>query len=64
MFTLMAASAMTQLVPFAIFGMFAVGAWMILELLAAHQPRAEERLEELRNPAKRRSGAALHLESQ
>jgi tight adherence protein C len=56
MFTLLAAGTMTKLVPFAVFGMFAVGAWLILEMLAARKPRAEERLEELRNPAKRRSG--------
>lgn len=56
MLTLLAAGAMTKLVPFAIFGMFAVGAWLILEMLAARKPRAEERLEELRNPAKRRAG--------
>lgn len=56
MITLLAAGSMTKLVPFAIFGMFAVGAWLLLEMLAARKPRAEERLEELRNPAKRRSG--------
>jgi tight adherence protein C len=56
MMLLLAASVMSKLVPFAIFGLFAVGAWLILETLGARKPRAEERLEELRNPARRRSG--------
>jgi tight adherence protein C len=56
MLLLLAASTMGKLVPFAIFGMFAVGAWLILETLGSRKPRAEERLEELRNPARRRSG--------
>jgi len=47
---------MTDLVPFAIFGLFAVGAWLILEKLGASKPRAEERLDELRNPGARRRG--------
>lgn len=55
MFTLLAASTMTKLVPFAIFGLFAVGAWLILETLGARKPRAEERLDELRNPGRRRA---------
>jgi tight adherence protein C len=53
---LLAASTMGKLVPFAIFGLFAVGAWLILETLGARKPRAEERLEELRNPGRRRAG--------
>jgi tight adherence protein C len=56
MLLLLAASTMSKLVPFAIFGMFAVGAWLILETLGARKPRAEERLEELRNPGRRRAG--------
>ncbi len=54
--TLLAALPMAKLVPFAIFGLFAVGAWLILETLGARKPRAEERLDELRNPSRRRSG--------
>jgi tight adherence protein C len=45
----------SKLVPFAIFGLFAVGAWLILEMLGARKPRAEERLEEFKNPQLRRS---------
>ncbi len=51
----LAATGMTKLVPFAIFGLFAVVAWLILEKLGARKPRAEERLDEIRNPARRRS---------
>ncbi|MGD9644113.1 MAG: type II secretion system F family protein [Pirellulales bacterium] len=51
---LVAAIAFSKLVPFAIFGLFAVGAWLILEALGARKPRAQERLDELRNPALRR----------
>lgn len=54
--TLLAAVPMAKLVPFAIFGLFAVGAWLILETLGSRKPRAEERLDELRNPNRRRSG--------
>ncbi len=53
---LLAAFHMADLVPFAIFGLFAAGAWLILETLGAHKPRAEERLDELRNPQSRRRG--------
>jgi tight adherence protein C len=48
----------TGLVPLAIFGLFAVGAWLILEALGGRKPRAEERLDELKNPALRRRGEA------
>ncbi len=53
---LFAALPMAKIVPFAIFGMFAVGAWLILEKLGSRKPRAEERLDELRNPQSRRRG--------
>ena len=43
-----------KLVPFAIFGLFAAGAWFVLEVLGGAKPRAQERLEELRNPQLRR----------
>ena len=42
------------LLPFAIFGLFAIGAWWMLELVAAGKPRAERRLEELKHPRRRR----------
>jgi tight adherence protein C len=55
---ILAAIPFSKLVPFAIFGLFAVGAWLILETLGARKPRAEERLDELRNPSRRRDGEA------
>jgi len=56
--TLLAALPLSKIVPFAIFGLFAVGAWLVLEKLAASKPRAEERLDELRNPQRRREAEA------
>ena len=44
-----------QLVPFAVFGLFAVGAWLLLDYFAAQKSRTVERLDELRNPALRRA---------
>jgi tight adherence protein C len=41
-------------VPFAIFGLFAAVAWWLMETLAGKKPRAEERLEDLKNPGRRR----------
>jgi tight adherence protein C len=51
-----------QLVPFAVFGLFAVGAWLLLDYFAAQKSRTVERLEELRNPALRRpkDAAGVH----
>jgi tight adherence protein C len=43
-----------KLLPLAIFGLFAVVAWWLLALFAGHRTRADERLEEFSNPAKRR----------
>ena len=43
-----------KLLPFAVFGLFALIAWWVLEMLASSKPRAEERLEELRQPSRRR----------
>ena len=40
--------------PLAIFGAFAAVAWFFLEHMAARKPRALERLEEIKNPQKRR----------
>jgi tight adherence protein C len=43
--------------PFAVFGAFAAAAWWLLDMLATSKPRAEERLEEFKNPrARRRDG--------
>ncbi len=51
---LLLAFSLEKLVPLAIFGLFAVGAWLLLEAMGARKPRAQERLEELRNPHLRR----------
>ncbi len=45
-----------SLLPLALFGTFAALAWWALELIAAGKPRAVERLDELKNPRKRREG--------
>lgn len=54
-----------QLVPFAVFGLFAVGAWLLLDYFAAQKSRTVERLDELRNPALRRAkeGAGVQKKS-
>jgi tight adherence protein C len=41
-------------VPIAVFGAFAIGAWAALNMFATKKPRAAERLEEIKNPARRR----------
>ena len=46
------------MVPIALFGMFAALAWWAMEITVAGKPRAMERLEELKDPRKRRSAAA------
>jgi len=51
---IVAAMLLSKLVPLAIFGLFAVGAWLVLETIAGHKPRAQERLDELQNPELRR----------
>ncbi|MCE9551995.1 MAG: type II secretion system F family protein [Planctomycetes bacterium] len=43
-----------MLVTLAIFGMFAAGAWWLLELMAAAKPKAEQRLEEIKHPTRKR----------
>jgi tight adherence protein C len=43
-----------QLLPFAVFGLFALGAWWALDRMASGRTRAVERLDELKNPALRR----------
>ena len=47
-----------QLLPLAIFGLFAVAAWWLLDLVASGRPRAIQRLDELKNPALRRRESA------
>jgi tight adherence protein C len=46
------------LIPLALFGTFAALAWWVLDFFAAGRPRALERLDELKNPYKRRNPAA------
>ena len=50
------AISLETMVPVALFGLFAVGAWLFLGFVAADKPRAVERLDELKNPALRRRG--------
>jgi tight adherence protein C len=47
------------LTPLAVFGLFAVVAWWVLEHIATGKPRAIERLDELKNPRKRGTESAL-----
>ena len=56
MTTILAASLISTdlMVKLAIFGAVAAGAWWLLELLAASKPRAEQRLDEIREPFSRR----------
>lgn len=45
---------LTILVPFAVFGLFAVIVWWLLEMVADRKSRAAERLDEFKDPMKRR----------
>ncbi|MCE5303567.1 MAG: type II secretion system F family protein [Planctomycetaceae bacterium] len=47
------------IVPWALFGAFAALAWWALDLIAAGKPRALERLEELKEPRKRRESPGI-----
>ena len=38
----------------AVFGAFAIGCWAALNVFATKKPRATERLEEIKNPTRRR----------
>jgi tight adherence protein C len=40
--------------PYAVFGMFAAGAWWLLDFMASRNSRASERLDEWKNPAMRK----------
>jgi tight adherence protein C len=53
--TLLAFISSTLLTKVAIFGFTAVVAWWLMEFFAAGKPRAEQRLEEFREPNSRRS---------
>src|SRR5690242_5802959 len=52
----LAAISFSKLVPFAVFLLFAIGAWLVLEIIGGRKPRAEERLDELRSPGARKRG--------
>ena len=56
---LFAASMMEMLVPLAVFVAVAALAWWLVDLFSAHSPRAEERLDELKNPIIRRRSNEL-----
>jgi tight adherence protein C len=47
-----------KLLPLALFGTFAVLAWWLLDFIATGKPRALERLDELKEPRKRRNIAS------
>lgn len=49
---------LNYVVPLALFGTFAALAWWVLDLLMTGKPRAMERLDELKDPQKRRKTAA------
>ncbi|HEY6563209.1 MAG TPA: type II secretion system F family protein [Pirellulaceae bacterium] len=40
----------STILPIAIFGLFAAGAWLVMEFFVSKKPRAEERLAELKSP--------------
>jgi len=45
---------MEQIVPIAVFGAFAIGAFAVMNMFAVEKPRALERLEEYKNPIRRK----------
>lgn len=53
-FIMLAFIGTEQLVPIAVFGAFAIGAWALLNQVAVEKPRTLERLEEFKNPGKRK----------
>jgi tight adherence protein C len=53
-----------KLLPFAIFGLFAACAWMVLDRVARGQSRASERLDEIKNPGARKRSEALGAKKQ
>ena len=54
MFTIAALVSTTLLVKLAIFGAVAAGAWFLLEIVAKGNSRAEQRLDDLRDPSRRK----------
>jgi len=53
MFTLAAIISTPLLIKLAIFGAVACGAWLLLDVLSKGKPRAEARLEDIRDPMRR-----------
>ncbi|MBI3864218.1 MAG: type II secretion system F family protein [Planctomycetia bacterium] len=49
-----------QLLPWAVFAAFACGAWGLMNFLSSRKSRADERLDELRNPLLRKGGEEGH----
>jgi tight adherence protein C len=49
-----AAVNLTKFLPFALFGAFAAATWLLLEFFSSRKPRAEQRLDEFRDPKLRR----------
>ena len=54
MFVLLAQMSVETVLPPAIFGAVAAGSWLMLEYFAAGRTRADERLDEIRDPNLRR----------
>ncbi|HEX4149248.1 MAG TPA: type II secretion system F family protein, partial [Pirellulales bacterium] len=52
-----------DLLPLAVFGLFALVAWFVLDFLATRKPRAVERLDEIKNPGLRRKRQNLDEDS-
>ncbi len=55
---LLAEISLVSLIPFAVFGLFAVVGWWVLNLVSAEKSRAVERLDELKNPQLRKQKEA------
>jgi len=55
MFTLAAVISTQLLTKIAIFGAVACGAWLLLDILSKGKPRAETRLDDMRDPSRRNS---------
>jgi len=53
-----------SLTPFAIFGLFAVIAWWVLGVISTGKPRAEQRLEQIKNPRSRSGRLESSLKKQ
>ena len=52
-----------RLLPLALFGAVAAGVWWLLDMMVAARPRAEERLDEFKNPQSRRQDKAAAKKS-